>query len=127
MTPNLPSWLKVETERRPSTQLPALRFTALGEQDGPAARAVKARWLRILPTKPEIRRAFLVRACHEGSNNVHILLVLCSSDTAYLQAEDPGVPRAALIGSSFPLWRMIATAAQESELGKMCQPFYAAV
>jgi hypothetical protein len=111
------------SEWRPSTQLTPPRFTFLGEQGGPVARAVTARWLRFLPTKPEIRRAFLVRACYEGSNKVHILLALCSSDTAYLQGEELGIPRAALIGGSFPLCMMIATSAQESEIEKVCQPF----
>jgi len=91
-------------------------------------RTLKARWLPILSARPQIRRAFLVRASYEGPNDTHVVLALCSTG-----ADDRGlveelrVPYAAIFSGECPLDMMFANPTQELELEKLCRPFYAAV
>jgi len=125
---SLPSWLKIKPQRKLITQLPVPRFSFLGEQDGPVERTVKARWLPILAARPEIRRAFLVRASYEGPNDLHVVLALCSSagpDVSLIEALR--VPYAAILSRDCPLDIVFASATHESQIERVCPPFYTAV
>jgi hypothetical protein len=128
MSLSLPSWLKFKPRRKLLTQLPAPRFEFLGEQDGPVERTIKAQWVPILSSRPEIRRAFLVRASYDGSSDVHVLLALRStrgSDVSLLEALR--VPYAAVFRADCPLDMMYVNSAQESQIERVCPPFYTAV
>ncbi len=128
MSLSLPSWLKLKPQRRLVTQLRRPSFTFLGEQDGPVERTLKGRWLPILSARPEIRRAFLVRASYDGSSDVHVLLALCSSggsDPSLVEALR--VPYAAIFHRDCPLDMVFITQAQESQVDAVCPPFYTAV
>src|ERR1700757_1007170 len=97
MSLRLPSWLKVRPERQPVTQITAPKIGFVGEQDGPVERTLKERWLPTLSARPEIRRAFLVRAAYEGPNDIHVVLALCSSRAADRSlVEELRVPYAAI-------------------------------
>jgi hypothetical protein len=124
----LPSWLKIKPHREPVTQLHVPRIKFLGEQDGPVERTVKARWLPILSESPEIRRAFLVRASYEAPNDVHVVLALCSNggpDRNLIEALR--VPYAAIFSRDCPLDMAFVNASQESDIERVCPPFYTAV
>jgi hypothetical protein len=128
MSLRLPSWLKFGPERWPITKIRAPTISFLGEQDGPVERTLKARWLPILSANPQIRRAFLVRASYEAPNDIHVVLALCSTgadDRSLVEALR--VPYATIMGPDSPLDMMFASSAQESEIEKVCPPFYAAV
>ena len=110
------------------TQLPVPNFDFLGEQDGPVERTVKARWLPILAARPEIRRAFLVRASYQGLKDVHVVLALSSSagpDLSLIEAL--GLPYAAIFSRDCPLDMVFVNATQESQVERVCLPFYTAV
>jgi hypothetical protein len=125
---SLPSWLKIKPQRKLITQLRVPKFSFLGEQDGPVERTVKAQWLPILSARGEIRRAFLVRASYEGSKDVHVVLALCSNGGADLGLiEALRVPYAAIFHHDCPLDMVFANSTQESQIEKVCPPFYAAV
>jgi len=125
---SFPSWLKIKPRRKLVTQLQVPRFSFLGEQDGPVELTVKAGWLPILSTRPEIRRAFLVRASYEGSKDVHVVLALCSSGGPDLSLiEALRAPYAAIFHRDCPLDMMFANSAQESQIESVCPPFYTAV
>jgi hypothetical protein len=124
----LPSWLKIKPKRKVATHLHVAKVKFLGEQDGPVERTIKAQWSAILSARPEIRRAFLVRASYEGSNEMHVVLALCSrasADQTLLEALR--VPYAAIFHRDCPLDMVFANASQESHIEKVCPPFYAAV
>ena len=128
MSLSLPSWLKFKPQRKLVTEVRIPSFSFLGEQDGPVERTVKARWLPILSSRPEIRRAFLVRATYEGSSDVHVLLALCSSrgpDTSLVEALR--VPYAAIFHRDCPLDIVFVSSTQESQIEAVCPPFYTAV
>jgi hypothetical protein len=125
---SLPSWLKLKRQRKLITQLQIPTFSFLGEQDGPVERTIKAKWLPILSARAEIRRAFLVRASYEGSKDVHVVLALCSkggSDLSLIEALR--VPYAAVFHCDCPLDMVFANSAQESQIERVCPPFYTAV
>ncbi len=128
MSLRLPSWLTVKPERRPVTPISAPKIGFVGEQDGLVERTLKERWLPILSARPEIRRAFLVRAAYEGPNDIHVVLALCSSRAADRSlVEELRVPYAAIFSRDCPLDMLFANSAQESEIEKVCRPFYTAV
>ena len=128
MSLRLPSWLKLNSERQPVTELTTPRIRFVAEQDGAVERTLKERWLQILSTRPEIRRAFLVRAAYEGPNDIHVVLVLCSNCAADRSlVEELRVPYAAIFSGDCPLDMLFANSAQESEIEKVCRSFYAAV
>jgi len=124
----LPSWLKIKPKRKVATHLHVAKVKFLGEQDGPVERTIKAQWSAILSSHPEIRRAFLARASYEGSNEMHVVLALCSrasADQTLLEALR--VPYAAIFHRDCPLDMVFADASQESHIEKVCPPFYAAL
>jgi hypothetical protein len=128
MSLRFPSWLRVKPERRLVTKLPAPKMTFLGEQDGPVERTLKTSWLPILSARPEIRRAFLVRTAYEGPNDIHVVLALCSNNLAdRTLVEELRVPFAAIFSRDTPLDMLFIDPVQESEIEKVCRPFYAAV
>jgi hypothetical protein len=91
-------------------------------------REVKARWLPILSANPQVRRAFLVRASYDGESSQHVVLALCSSagsDSALVAALRE--PFAAIFHRDCPLDMAFANSAQESQIEKVCPPFYTAV
>jgi hypothetical protein len=125
---SLPSWLKIRSKRKLVTPLHVQKVKFLGEQDGLVERAVKARWSEILSAYPEIRRAFLVRASYEASNDMHVVLALCSNagaDQGLIEALR--IPYAALFHQDCPLDMVFANAPQESLIEEVCAPFYTAV
>jgi hypothetical protein len=125
---SLPSWLKLKRQRKLITQLQIPTFSFLGEQDGPVERTIKAQWLPILSARAEIRRAFLVRASYEGSKDVHVVLALCSKGGPDLSLiEALRVPYAAVFHRDCPLDMVFANSAQESQIERVCPPFYSAV
>lgn len=124
----LPSWLKIKPKRKAATHSHVAKVKFLGEQDGPVERTIKEQWSAILSASPEIRRAFLVRASYEGSNEMHVVLALCSragADQTLLEALR--VPYAAIFHRDCPLDMVFANASEESHIEKVCPPFYAAV
>jgi hypothetical protein len=125
---SLPSWLKLRRQRKLITQLQIPTFSFLGEQDGPVERTIKAQWLPILSARAEIRRAFLVRASYEGSKDVHVVLALSSKSGPDLSLiEALRVPYAAVFHRDCPLDMVFANSAQESQIERVCPPFYTAV
>jgi len=121
------SWLKIKPKRKAATHLHLAKVKFLGEQDGPVERTIKAQWSAILSACPEIRRAFLVRASYEGSNEMHVVLALCSrasADQTLLEALR--VPYAEIFHRDCPLDMVFADSSQESHIEKVCAPFYAA-
>lgn len=125
---SLPSWLKIKSHRKLVTQLhvPTVKF--LGEQDGPVERTAKARWLPILSASPTIRRAFLVRASYEAPNDIHVMLALCSTGGPDLTLiEALRVPYADIFSRDCPLDMVFINATQESDIERVCPPFYTAV
>jgi hypothetical protein len=124
----LPSWLKTKSQRKLVTQVKVPRITFVGEQDGPVERTLKGRWLPILSANTAIRRAFLARAVYEGQNGVHVVLALCSKGGDDLElVEALRVPYAAIFGGDCPLDMAFVSATQESEIERVCPPFYTAV
>jgi hypothetical protein len=120
---NFLPWIK----RKPVTPVNVAKVRFLAEQDGPVERRVKARWLSILSSNPNIRRAFLVRASYEDPNDIHVVLALCSNarpDCTLIEALR--VPYAEIFRSDCPLDMVFPSPAQESEIAKVCRPFYAA-
>lgn len=100
-------------------------ITFIGEQDGDVERTVKARWLPILAAHPEIRRAFLVRAAYKGQHDVHVMLALCSNIPGDMKLiESLRVPYAAILSHNCPLDMAFVTSTQESEIVRVCPPFY---
>jgi hypothetical protein len=125
---SLPSWLKIKPRRKLVTKLQVPTFSFLGEQDGPVERTVKAQWLPILSARPEIRRAFLVTASYDGPKDVHVVLALCSNGGPDLSLiETLRVPYAAIFHRDCPLDMVFVNSAQESQLERVCPPFYMAV
>ena len=125
---SLPSWLKIKPQRELVTEVRVPKVTFVGQQDGPVERAVKAQWLPILSAHAEVRRAFLVRAAYEGQSDVHVVLALCSTGRGDLKlVEALRVPYAAIFHRDCPLDMAFVTAAQESEIERVCPPFYTAV
>jgi hypothetical protein len=125
---SLPSWLKIKPQRELITEVRGGQITFIGEQDGPVERTIKARWLPILSAHVEVRRAFLVRATYEGQNGVHVVLALCSNAGADLKLiEALRVPYAAIFSRDCPLDMGFVTSTQESEIERVCSPFYTAV
>ena len=125
---SLPSWLKFKPRRKLVKQLHAPQVKFLGEQDGPVERTVRARWLPILSANPQIRRAFLVRASYEGPNDVHVVLALCSNGGPDLNLiEALRVPYAAIFSRDCPVDMVFVSATQESQIERVCPPFYTAV
>ena len=121
----LPSWLKIKPKRKVVAQQHVAKVKFLSEQDGPVERTIKAQWSAILAARPEIRRAFLVRACYEGSNDMHVVLALCSKAAADLNLlEALRVPYAAIFHRDCPLDMVFANSTQESHIEKVCPPFY---
>ena len=121
-------WLKKKPQRKLVTPVRVETIRFVGEQDGPVERDVKARWLPILSANPQIRRAFLVRAAYEGDEGQHVVLALCSSgapDPALIDALR--VPYAAMFHRDCPLDMGFPSPAQESQIEKVCPPFYTAV
>ena len=89
---------------------------------------LKAHWLPILSARPQIRRAFLVKASYEGPDDIHVVLVLCSTRAADGGlVEELRVPYSAIFSRDCPLDMMFANSAQEAELEKLCRSFYASV
>jgi hypothetical protein len=123
----LPSWLKIKPKGKVTTRLHVAKVKFLGEQDGPVERTIKAQWSAILSTRPEIRRAFLVRASYDGSNDMHVVLALCSTASADSRLlEALRVPYAAIFHRDCPLDMVFADFTQESHIEKVCPPFYTA-
>ena|SRR5580704_9485339 len=121
-------WLKKKPQRELVTPVSVRSVRFLAEQDGPVERDLKARWLPILSASPQVKRAFLVRASYEGQSGEHVVLVLCSSggsDSDLIEALR--VPYAAIFHRDCPLDTAFATPAQESQIEKVCLPFYTAV
>jgi hypothetical protein len=106
-------------------QTPTVRF--VGEQDGPIERDLKAKWLLILANSPQIRRAFLVRATYADQTQ-HVILALASTGGPDLTlVEALRVPYAALFSRDCPLDMTFVGASQQSDIEKVCPPFYTAV
>ena len=128
MSLRFPSWLKVKPERPLVAKLAAPKMTFVGEQDGPVERTLKTSWLPILSARPEIRRAFLVRAAYEGPKDIHVVLALCSNNLADRTLIDElRAPFATIFSRDTPLDMLFTNPVQESEIEKVCRPFYAAV
>ena len=124
----LPSWLKIKPKRKMVAQQHVAKVKFLGEQDGPVERTIKAQWSTILSTRPQIRRAFLIRASYEGSNEMHVVLALCSKAGADLNLlEALRVPYTAIFHPDCPLDMVFANSTQESHIEKVCAPFYTAL
>jgi len=126
----LPWWLKrgPQFTVKAVVQVEVPSVTYLGEQDGPVEGTVKARWLPILSTRPEIRRAFLVRASYEGQSDVHVVLALCSTSAPDRRLiDDLRAPYAAIFSRDCALDMVFLKPAEESDIEKVCRPFYAAV
>ena len=126
----LPWWLKRGPQFAVETvvQVEVPSVTYLGEQDGPVERTMKARWLPILSMRPEIRRAFLVKASYKGQSDVHVVLALSSTSAPDRRLIDElRVPHAALFSRDCALDMMFLKPAEESDVEKVCRPFYAAV
>ncbi len=99
----------------------------LGEQDGPMENTVKAQWLPILSTHPEIRRAFLVRAAYGMEAGVRAVLALCSNKRADSKlVEALRIPYAAIFSRDCTLDVAFVSAARESEIERVCPAFYTA-
>ncbi len=116
-------------KQRLATEVEFQTVAFLGEQDGPVERTLKANWLPTLSAHAEIRRAFLVRAMYEKRAEVHVVLALCSSGRVDLMTfiEALRVPYAAAFSRACHLDMAFVTAAQESEIERVCRPFYIAV
>ena len=120
-------WIKRKPNRPQVTEVhtPSLRF--LGEQEGPVERQVKAAWAPILAASPNVNRAFLLRALYADKTQ-HVVLALCAvgqPDVDLVRALR--VPYAAIFSSDCPLDMAFVNAAQESEVEKVCSPFYVSV
>lgn len=121
----LPWWLKRGPQFKAIGRVYVPKVTFAAEQDGAVERTLKARWLPILAAHPEIRRAFLVRAAYEGQQDVHVVLALCSNSPANEKLADAlHVPYATLFSRNCPLDMAFVTSAQESEIERVCLPFY---
>jgi hypothetical protein len=128
MLRSLLPWLKRKPPRELVTPVSVRSVRFLSEQDGPVERDLKARWLPILSASPQVRRAFLLRASYEGQSGEHVVLALCcsgGSDSELLEALR--VPYAAIFHRDCPLDIAFASPTQESQIEKVCPPFYTAV
>jgi hypothetical protein len=125
---SLPFWLKIKPRRELVTEVRVPKVTFLGEQEGPVERTVKAQWMPILSAHAEVRRAFLVRAAYEGQSDAQVILALCSASGANSKlVEALRVPYSAIFSRNCPLDMAFVTASQESEIERVCAPFYTAV
>ena len=125
---DLPWWLKRGPQFKAVGRVYVPKVTFLAEQDGPVERTIKSRWLPILSAHPEIRRAFLVRAAYEGQQDVHVVLALCSNSSGDVNVvEALRVPYAAIFSRDCPLDIGFFSGTQESEIERVCPPFYTAV
>lgn len=71
--------------------------------------------------------AFLVRAAYEGQRDVHIMLALCSNGPGDVKlVEALRVPYAVIFSRNCPLDMAFVTSTQESEIDRVCPPFYTA-
>lgn len=124
---SLPWWLKRGPQFKAIGRVYVPKITFVAEQDGAVERTVKARWLPILEAHPELRRAFLVRAAYEGQQNVHVVLALCSNGSGDLKLiRALREPYAAIFSRNCPLDMVFVTSTQESEIARVCPPFYTA-
>jgi len=124
---SLTAWIKGRPRRKLITPISIGKVRFVGEQDGPVERDLKAKWLPILRTAPQIRSAFLVR-CSYDQDDQHVVLAICSAGGPDLRLlEALRVPYALAFHRSCPLDMMFATAAQEALIRDVCPPFYAVV
>ena len=73
-------WFRRKTSRSPQQLTPQIvRF--VGEQDGPAERDLKARFVELLRGEPGVQRAYLALAEHGEGSTAHVTLCLrCSTN-----------------------------------------------
>jgi len=118
-------WFKNKTSRSPERLTPhVVRFT--GEQDGPAERDLKDRFVALLRGEPIVQRAYLACAEHGDVSGVHITLCL----KCFPRTEDASLlPKlAGIFGSMFSSQEHLDIRfledIEERELRSVCVPFY---
>jgi len=97
------------------------------EQDGVPERALKERWKQILAGTPTASRAYLVLAsCTEGAQPSVVLCVCPKAAEEQALARRLGEPFHDAFRREEHLDIAFLDVAQESELAKVCRPFYVA-
>jgi hypothetical protein len=118
-------WFKNKPSRSPQRLAPRV-VTFIGEQDGPAERDLKDRFVEVLSGEPVVRRAYLACAEHGDGSGVHITLCLKCSP----RAEDVSLlPKlAGIFGSMFNSQEHLDIRFlednEEHDLRSVCVPFY---
>ena len=118
-------WFKSKLSRSPQRLTPRIvRF--IGEQDGPAERDLKDRFVELLRGEPIVRRAYLACAEHGDGSGIHITLCLkCSprSEDVSLLAKLVGI-FGSMFSSQEHLDIRFLEDNEEDELRSVCVPFY---
>jgi hypothetical protein len=123
---NFLNWVRGRSTHRPVTEVRTPRVQFVGEQDGPVERRAKAEWVPILRANLIIDRAFLVRTIYMD-NTQHVVLALCSGGAPDVDlVHKLRAPYAQIFSSDCPLDMASVSAAQKSEIEKVCPPFYIA-
>ena len=118
-------WFKSKPSRSPQRLAPRV-VTFIGEQDGPAERDLKDRFVEVLSGEPIVKRAYLACAEHGDGSGVHITLCLKCSP----RSEDVSLlPKlAGIFGSMFNSQEHLDIRFlednEEHDLRSVCVPFY---
>jgi hypothetical protein len=118
-------WFKGKPSRSPQRLMPrVVRF--IGEQDGPAERDLKDRFVELLRSEPIVKGAYLACAEHGNGSGIHITLCL----KCFPHSEDVSLlPKlVGIFGSMFNsqehLDNRLLEENEEHELRSVCAPFY---
>ena len=103
----------------------AVRF--VGEQDGQVEREIKALWKSIFLKTPSVKRAYLALITYENSSTPQPTLCIQHSEDGNLAlVNSVSDPFRGIFNTSVALDVLFLTPEQETQVRRVCKPFYEA-
>src|SRR5262245_54917811 len=116
---------KKSTPSRKEAVLTALVIQFLGEQDGPPERLLKTQLAEFFRSESGVERAYLARTDYGDAGGTHVALCIKTSSRDHRPlAQKSGDIFARVFGSHEHLDTIFVSLDQESDLRKVCRPFY---
>lgn len=116
-----------ENSSGPIEEFPRPKIQLLGEQDGPTERILKEKLFLAFLDFPAIERAYLVQVAYADMSEASgVALCLCPPDGYEMKEVVKIVARifSTFFNSTCSLDLITASLAQETEIRKVCNPFY---
>lgn len=118
------SWFKQSPKRHPQ-KLEVQRLQFLGEQDGPPERELKGKLSEFFRRDQSVKTAYLAKVSYREQTSTNVALCLRT-----LYGSDPGMAEkigrifSSMFGEQEHMDIVFLNEAQDTELAKICNPFF---